>query len=253
MEHLLNTWGYLGLFAITFLSSMGIPVGSEIATAYAGVLASGAVTAPGDHHLALGVVFLVATTGDVLGSLAGYTIGYFGGRTLVDRIGRYILLSHRDLDRVEAWFARRGGVVAFVGRFVPLMRSFVSFAAGLAEMRQGLFLVATVLGCGMWNVGVSSLGYSLGSSYHHVLQRFSDAGYVVAGLAVLAIIVAMALRVRSVRAERAGDLGQTDSVTTTAASGNGARFGRAPRGAHSPAARRQAQRYEAMREPQTSD
>src|SRR5271165_4757885 len=100
MEHFLNTWGYLALFGATFISSMGLPVGSEIAIGYGGALASGQLASSGsEHHLSLVWVIVVAALGEVCGSLAGYAIGYFGGRPLVDRYGKYLLLTHKDLDR----------------------------------------------------------------------------------------------------------------------------------------------------------
>src|SRR5579859_505280 len=107
---------------------MGLPVGSELAIIGGGALASGLVPGEG-HPLNLAIVILLAVLGEVLGSGAGYAIGRFGGRALVDRVGKYVLLTHKDLDRAEAWFARRGEPVVFFGRFIPLLRSFVSFAA----------------------------------------------------------------------------------------------------------------------------
>ena len=107
MEHFLETWGYLAVFVLSFVSAMGLPVGAEVALIYGGVLASGQI--PGEpHHLQLIVVIVVALIAEVLGSLAGYLIGYFGGRPLVDRVGKYVLLTHRDLDRAESWFDRPG-------------------------------------------------------------------------------------------------------------------------------------------------
>jgi membrane protein DedA with SNARE-associated domain len=201
MEHFLATWGYLALFAATFISSMCIPIGAEVAIGYAGALASGQLTS-GDH-LNLALVIVVATLGEVVGSCAGYAIGRFGGRPLVDRAGRYILLTHKDLDRAEAWFSRRGEPFVLFGRFIPLLRSFVSLAAGLGEMAWAKFSVFTVIGCAVWCAALSSVGYSLGSSWHHVLEDFSDAGYVVAVLIVLAISAAIVHRIRAVRAEKA--------------------------------------------------
>jgi membrane protein DedA with SNARE-associated domain len=113
-----------------------------------------------------------------------------------------VLLTHRDLDRAEAWFARRGEPVVLFGRFVPLLRSFVSFAAGLGEMAVAKFLLFTVIGCATWCTALTSLGYSLGSSYNHVLKAFSYAGYVAAVLAVIAIALVFVHRVRVVRQER---------------------------------------------------
>src|ERR1039458_6569399 len=131
MEHFLETWGYLAVFVLSFISSMGLPVGAEVAIIYGGVLASGQIPHE-PHHLNLAAVIVVAVLAEVLGSLAGYLIGYFGGRTLVDRLGKYVLLTHKDLDRADAWFARRGEPFVFFGRFIPLLRSFLCFAAGLA-------------------------------------------------------------------------------------------------------------------------
>jgi membrane protein DedA with SNARE-associated domain len=201
MEHFLETWGYLAVFVLSFVSSMGLPVGAEVAIIYGGVLASGQI--PNEpHHLSLIAVIVVAVVAELAGSLTGYLIGYFGGRALVDRVGKYVLLTHRDLDRADAWFARRGEPFVLFGRFIPLLRSFVSFAAGLGEMAIGKFVIFTVIGCAIWCTALTSLGYSLGASYNHVLKAFSDAGYVLAALAVIAVVVLFVHRVRVVREER---------------------------------------------------
>jgi membrane protein DedA with SNARE-associated domain len=200
MEHFLVTWGYVAVFAATFLSSMCLPVGSEIAIGYSGALASGQLSTGG--HMQLGLVIVVVTAGEVAGSCVGYVIGRFGGRPLVDRAGRYVLLTHKDLDRAEAWFARRGEPFVLFGRFVPLLRSFVSLAAGLGEMAFGKFLAFTVVGCAIWAAALAGIGYSLGASWHHVLQAFSYAGYVVGALIVLAVAGAVVHRLRAVRAEK---------------------------------------------------
>src|ERR1700681_1616762 len=168
MEHFLETWGYVAVFALSFISSMGLPVGAELAIIFGGVLASGQI--PGEpHHLNLVLVIVLATLAEVLGSLAGYLIGVYGGRPLVDRFGKYLLLTHRDLDRAEGWFGRHGEPLVLFGRFVPLLRSFVSFAAGLGEMAIGKFIAFTVIGCAIWCTALASVGYALGSSYNHVL------------------------------------------------------------------------------------
>jgi membrane protein DedA with SNARE-associated domain len=201
VEHFLETWGYLAVFVLSFISSMGLPVGAEVAIIYGGVLASGQI--PNEpHHLNLVVVIVLATLAEVLGSMAGYLIGYFGGRTLVDRFGKYVLLTHRDLDRAEAWFARRGEPVVLFGRFIPLLRSFVSFAAGLAEMAFAKFTIYTVIGCAIWCTILTSIGYGLGSSYNHALKAFSDVGYVLGVLFILAVVGLFIHRYRVVRQER---------------------------------------------------
>ncbi|MGA3148273.1 MAG: DedA family protein [Acidimicrobiales bacterium] len=201
MEHFLETWGYLAVFVLSFVSAMGLPVGAEVALLYGGVLASGQI--PDEpHHLNLVVVIVVALAAEVLGSLAGYLIGYFGGRQLVDRVGKYVLLTHKDLDRAEVWFARRGEPFVLFGRFIPLLRSFVSFAAGLGEMAVAKFLLFTVIGCAIWCTALTSFGYALGSSYSRALKAFNDIGYVAAAVVIVAVVFIFWHRLRVVRQER---------------------------------------------------
>jgi membrane protein DedA with SNARE-associated domain len=207
MEHFLTTggatWTYFALFLVTLISSMGLPVGSEIAIAYGGVLASGQVTSSGAHtNVSLALVIVVAILGEVVGSTAGYAIGYYGGRPLVDRVGKFVLLTHKDLDRAEAWFDGRGESIVLFARLIPLVRSFISLAAGLAEMAKGKFFVFTIIGCAMWCTALASLGYSLGASWHHVLSDFSYAGFVAIGLVVVAVAALILHRWSTLRRER---------------------------------------------------
>lgn len=201
MTHFLVSAGYAAVFVLSFISSMGLPVGSELAIIGGGALATGRVSGQGEP-LNLAVVIILATLGELLGSAAGYAIGRYGGRPLVDRVGKYVLLTHKDLDRTEAWFARRGEPVVFFGRFIPLLRSFVSFAAGLGEMAIGKFLLFTVIACAIWCTALASIGYSLAGTYDHVVNAFSYAGYVLVALAVVAVAVVFWHRYRSYKAEQ---------------------------------------------------
>jgi membrane protein DedA with SNARE-associated domain len=209
VEEFLRSAGYGAIFALSFVSAMGLPVGAEIALIYGGVLASGQIQ--GIKPLELALVIIVALLGELLGSAAGYAIGRYGGRTLVDRVGKYVLLTHKDLDRAEAWFARRGEPVVLFGRFIPLLRSFVSFAAGLGEMALPKFAIFTVIGCAVWCTALCSLGYALGSSYNHVLKAFSFAGYLLGALAVVAVALVIWHRVREVRRQRGLERAETEA------------------------------------------
>ncbi len=210
MEEFLKSAGYGAVFLLSFVSIMGVPVGAEAALIYGGVLASGQVPGEG-QPLSLAVVIVVGTLAEVLGSAAGYGIGRYGGRPLVDRVGKYVLLTHKDLDRAEAWFARRGEPFVLFGRFIPLIRSFVSFAAGLGEMTIGKFTVFTVIGSAVWCTALCSLGYSLGASYNHVLKAFSYAGYVLGALAVLTVAALFLHRLREYRSQRRIEVEGTDT------------------------------------------
>jgi membrane protein DedA with SNARE-associated domain len=202
VTHLLLSWGYTALFVATLLAAMGLPTGSEIVIAYAGALASGHVGDGNAHHLNLVLVIILATIGELIGSFLGYGIGRIGGRPLVERLGRYVLVTNADLDRAERLFARHGEPVVFFGRFLPLLRSFVGLAAGIAEMALAKFAIFTALAAAMWCTAFALLGYSLGASWNKVLRHVSDAGYVVAALLVAAVIALFLHRLRAVRADR---------------------------------------------------
>jgi membrane protein DedA with SNARE-associated domain len=203
-ENFLHSWTYVAVFGLSLISSMGIPVGAELAIIGGGALASGLVPngAHGHFHLSIVAVILLATLGEFIGSMFGYLIGMYGGRPLVDRVGKYILLTHKDLDRAEQWFARRGEPLVFFGRFIPLLRSFVSLAAGLGEMAIAKFAVFTVFAVAIWCTVLTVVGYNLGKTYTQVLKNFTNAGYVLAALAVLAVAAVLFHRIRTVRAER---------------------------------------------------
>jgi membrane protein DedA with SNARE-associated domain len=202
MEHFLETWGYFAVFLLSFISAAGLPVGADLALIYGGVLASGQI--PGEpHHLSLAAVIVVATLAEVLGSLVGYVIGYRGGRPLVDHLGKYVLLTHKDLDRAEAWFNRRGEPLVLFGRFIPLLRSFVSLAAGLAEMAITKYIAFTIIGCAIWCTALASIGYGLGASYQRVLKAFSYAGYVAAAVGIVVVAALFWHRLRAFRAQHA--------------------------------------------------
>jgi len=203
MESFIASWGYLAVFLLTVAESACIPIPSELTLGIGGALASGAVLGPKHPHLNLALVIVVGAAGSVVGSFVAYAVGRTGGRAFVDRFGKYLLLTHKDLDRAEAWFARRGDSAVLFGRVVPVVRTFISLPAGLAEMRLVPFGVFTAVGVTVWVGVLSGIGYALGGSYHSMVKGFGDASYVVAGLAVVAIAVAVFHRIRVIRAEQA--------------------------------------------------
>src|SRR5579863_4218240 len=104
VESFILHWGYLSIFVFTVLEAACIPVPSEITLGLGGAAASGAAALLGSHHhLQLAYVILIGIAGEMVGSYLAYTVGRTGGRALVDRYGKFLLLSHKDLDRAEAW------------------------------------------------------------------------------------------------------------------------------------------------------
>jgi len=115
-------------------------------------------------------VLAIATVGAVAGSLAGYLIGAWGGRPLLDRWGRYVHIQPEDLDRADAWSARYVGWAVFLGRFVPLVRALINYPAGVARMPLGRFLVYSALGSLPWNAVLLLGGYLLGENYRRLYE-----------------------------------------------------------------------------------
>jgi len=180
---------------LTIAEAACIPFPSEVTIGVAGYLAS-------QGRLDLPVVIVLATAGETVGAYIGYGIGRFGGRPAVDRFGRYVLVSHRDLDRAQSWFERHGESSVFVGRILPFLRTFISIPAGLADMPLLRFGTMTFLGSLVFMTALGTATYELGSRWAELTHGFSVAGYVLVGVVLVAIAAVIGLRLRDVRAER---------------------------------------------------
>jgi membrane protein DedA with SNARE-associated domain len=195
VEHLISSWGYLALFLLTFAEAACVPIPSEVTLGYAGYLAS-----TGRFEVAL--VIVLAVVGEFLGSFVGWSIGRFGGRRLVENFGRYVLLTNADLDRAERWFSKRGEPAVFLGRILPVVRTFISIPAGLAEMSLVRFGAATFAGSAIWCTAIALVGYELGGEWSKITKGFSAAGYLLVAVAVVVIAVFVLHRYSAVRRER---------------------------------------------------
>jgi membrane protein DedA with SNARE-associated domain len=192
------------MFALTVLESACVPIPSEATLGLGGALASGAVIAGARGNLNLGLVILVGTLGSVLGSLIAYAVGRTGGRVLIDRFGRYLLVTHSDVDRVERWFHGRGEWAVLFGRVIPVIRTFISLPAGLAKMSVPRFVALTAAGVAVWVTLLTSIGYALGTSWASVSRVFGAATYVVVTAGALALVALIIHRLRAVRREGKG-------------------------------------------------
>jgi membrane protein DedA with SNARE-associated domain len=205
MESFLQHSGYLALFVLAVLGAMCIPFPSEVTFGFGGALSSTAFATKSGSHLQLWAVIVLGTLATVLGASIAYVVGRLGGRPFVDRYGKYVLLSHEDLDRTERLFGRFGDGLVGVGQVIPLLRAFVGFGAGVAKVRPVPFVALTTVGAAVWVSLIAVIGYEAGSSWHHVLKWFGDAGYVLAAVLVVAIVLGVAHRWRRVRASAARD------------------------------------------------
>jgi membrane protein DedA with SNARE-associated domain len=182
--------GYVGVAIWVAIESVIIPIPSEFVLPFAGFLVGeGARLEPlTGQTWSLVLVTIAGTIGATVGALVAYAIGYFGGRPIIDRWGRYLGISHADVDRAELFFERHGTKAAFFGRMVPVIRSLVSYAAGIAKMPLLPFIVFTALGSLPFTFVLVLAGAQLGENWEQigaVLKRFE--------YAVLAVLVAIAL------------------------------------------------------------
>lgn len=154
----ISTSGYTGIVILMAIESACIPLPSEIIMPFAGYLVS-----TGRFDL-----YLAATAGAIgcnVGSIFAYELGKRGGRTVVDRWGRYVLMSHGDLDRAELFFNRWGDLTVLLCRLLPAVRSFIAFPAGVARMNLLHFHFYTFIGSWPWCFGLAWVGMKLGEEW----------------------------------------------------------------------------------------
>jgi membrane protein DedA with SNARE-associated domain len=192
MEHFLQSWGYTAVFVLALAEAICIPFPSEITFGFGGALAA-------EGHFALAGVILLGILGEFIGSMIGYAVGRAGGRPLVERYGKYVLVAPTDLERAHRFLSSRGEWSVAVGRALPLVRTFVSLVAGIGEMAVAPFAVFTLIGTAVYSAAVAGAGYALGSSWHKLAKGFTAAGFVLLGLAVVAIALFIWHRWRVVR------------------------------------------------------
>jgi membrane protein DedA with SNARE-associated domain len=201
MDHFLSQYGYAAIFLFGFLEACCLPIPSEVTFGFGGVLAA-------QGHLNIAAVIVVGTVAELVGSMVSYSIGRVGGRPFVRRTGRYLLITHADIDRAERFFTRRGAWAVPLGRCLPVVRSFVSVVAGFAEVPPAMFAILSLAGTAVWVTVISLAGYGLGSAWNSVSHDISLAGYAIVAIAVIAIAAFVAHRVRELRREERTEAGQ---------------------------------------------
>jgi membrane protein DedA with SNARE-associated domain len=181
ITHFMSEAGYAGVTVLMAIESACIPLPSELIMPYAGYLSSQGVF----------TLLWAATAGAIgcnLGSIIAYEVGYFGGRPLVEKWGRYILLNAHDLDKADRFFERHGSWAIFLGRLLPVIRTFIALPAGIAKMPRGKFHVYTFLGSWPWCFALAWIGMKLGENWNTLGKYFHrfDAvigAFLIAGIA----------------------------------------------------------------------
>jgi membrane protein DedA with SNARE-associated domain len=184
------------------LEAMCIPISSELTFLLGGAVASGGI--PGTHqHPSLVMVIVIGTIAELVGSYIAYYVGRVGGKPLVRRWGRYVLITEGDVARAERFLVGRGVWAVPVARMLPFVRAFASIVAGFVDVPPVRFGILNLIGTLVYVVVLSSIGYSLGTEWSKVDHGLSTASYIVVAVVVVAIVGFVIYRLREFRKEKA--------------------------------------------------
>jgi membrane protein DedA with SNARE-associated domain len=188
----LDTAGYAGAAFLMALESMIAPIPSEAVMPFVGFLVA-------DGKWSLGLAVLATSAGSLVGSLTSYYMGFYGGKPVVLKVGKYLLLDQHDLEMTERFFQRRSGTLTlFISRFIPVVRHLISIPAGMGRMPVVPFCIATVVGATLWNGFLLACGMKLREHWSLVLKYAHEVDLVV----VVVLLIGLAWFARSRLARR---------------------------------------------------
>ena len=172
IKSVISSLGYPGIAVLMGIESACVPLPSEIIMPFAGYLVYAR------QFSSLAMVATLGAIGCNLGSMVAYEVGAYGGRPLIERFGKFILMSRHDLEASESFFQRYGSITVFVGRLLPVVRTFIALPAGIARMPRGKFHLYSFVGSWPWCYGLAYCGFVLGQRWDsdprlkHWLHRF---------------------------------------------------------------------------------
>lgn len=175
---LIDKTGYVGVFVLSLVESAGIPVPSEVVLPFSGFLAY-------SGRFSFVAVVIIATLANYFGSVILFLIGKSGGRWLIEKYGRFLLISRHDLEIGDKWFYKHGAKVAFWGRLLPVVRTFISLPAGMARMDFRKFSIYTLAGAFPWNFLLAYIGFKAGANWDMLRAYFHRADYAIVGLLIV--------------------------------------------------------------------
>lgn len=178
----ISAMGYWGVVLLMAIESANIPLPSEVIMPFSGFLVF-----TGRFNLMW--VAIAGGFGCLLGSLLSYWVGAKGGRPLIERYGKYILISHHDLDIADRWFMKWGMGAVFVGRLLPVIRTFISFPAGIARVNIWKFSVYSFVGSIIWSYFLAWIGFKLGENWDSLKVYFHRFDYLIGGILLLGLIL----------------------------------------------------------------
>lgn len=190
----ISSLGYWGIVFTMGIESACMPLPSEIIMPFAGYLAY-------TGRFSLFWVSVAGAFGCVLGSVASYWAGVWGGRPFIEKFGKYVLLSKKDLDMAERWFKKYGDWAIFFSRLMPIIRTFISLPAGIARMNFPRFVIYTFLGSLPWCFVLAYIGLVLGENWQIIKTYFRGADVIIAVIIVLAIALFIYRHLKPEKAE----------------------------------------------------
>jgi len=191
LTSLYGSVGYLGVMLAMTIESAMIPLPSELILPFAGFLVSdpNAIEPLTGQPWNFWLVVLFATLGNTFGSLIAYAIGAWGGRPFLERYGRYLLIRPHEIELAEHFFQKYGAATAFFSRLLPIVRTFISFPAGVARMPIRTFIVYSTLGAFIWSTVLVFAGVQLGSHWQDIRHALQPFDLIVAVIGVGAVLL----------------------------------------------------------------
>lgn len=188
--YLITSFGYGGVFFSMLLESACIPLPSEIILPFAGYLVF-------LGKFSFWKITVVSALANVIGGLAAYFAGKYGGRPIILKYGKYLLINESKLNKAESFFAKHGEITVFFGRMLPIVRTFISLPAGIAKMNAGKMSVYTFLGSLPWCALLIWSGKELGENWQNLRAVFHQFHLILGGAAILLIILLLLFFLKS--------------------------------------------------------
>lgn len=180
ITQVIDSMGYTGVALLMAIESAAIPLPSEVIMPFSGFLVE-------SGRFSLLGLAMAGAIGSVIGSAVTYALGYYGGRKLIIRYGRYVLISQKDLELTEKFFARFGAVSSLIGRVLPVVRTFISIPAGIGKVPLKPFLFYTFVGSWVWSYFLAWLGVRLGENWHQLEAYFRKFDLLVGAVILFAL------------------------------------------------------------------
>ncbi len=193
-----DVMGWPGVVLLMGIESAAIPFPSELIMPLAGWLL---IEAKGGSAWMLLMAGFYGALGNLLGSWVAYWISYKGGRPLLNKYGRYVLVTRHEVDRAEEWFKKYGELAVFASRMLPVVRTFISVPAGIARMNFWKFSFYTFVGSYPWSLGLAYGGYKLGENWEDLRRVMRPFDFPIAGIIIVVVAWFIYHRIKTIRSE----------------------------------------------------